>query len=345
MSTRHIVRALVATTALAAAPFVTGLTASPANAAPPTPHFTAAIEKDAMYQPQTTCIATAQPGVVKFRALLLAAYPGTGDSGITRPCTDGGRSEHKEGRAFDWTVNIHNASQVAAEQNLLYWLWATDQYGNLHAMARRLGIMYIIWNAHIWNAGSSHWAPYACSGVTDCHQDHMHFSFDWAGALGRTSYWTGKVTDYAAPPVGLLDDRTLPASVTVPATSDTPIYTPFTLPAGHKYRITATGVFSYGVKNGQQMLADAECSWHPQDNIWHRWTYWEGDPGHNAVDLFVSGNPVWVRQGPSNGYGCATDHTYYQDVTMRTTSQLSMIISDSGRYDNSGSLRVTITKL
>src|SRR4051812_5454578 len=195
---------VIATCTVAAGPLLVGLTSAPASAAPPTPPFSSAIEDDAPYQPQMTCDPVAKAGVLKFRDLVLKTYSNTGDSGITRPCSDGGRSEHKDGRAWDWTASINNSGQVKSVQNLFDWLFATDKYGNKLAMTRRLGIMYIIWNKRIWNAGGDHWDPYSCSGVTDCHQDHVHFSFDWAGALAKTSYWSGHVTTFVAPPPTVL---------------------------------------------------------------------------------------------------------------------------------------------
>ena len=69
-----------------------------------------AIEPLAGYQPQTTCSPTAKPGVANFAARLLAAYPSTRSLGIVRACSVGGRSEHKEGRAFDWGVSANTAS-------------------------------------------------------------------------------------------------------------------------------------------------------------------------------------------------------------------------------------------
>ncbi|MFL6238078.1 MAG: hypothetical protein ACJ735_01105 [Actinomycetes bacterium] len=342
---RLLARAAAIATIAGTGPLFVGLTPAPASATPPTPHFTSAIEGDAPYQPQDSCISTAQPGVVKFRAMAIAAYPGTGDSGITRPCSDGGRSEHKEGRAFDWTASVTNAHQVAQVNDMLHWLFATDQYGNLHAMARRLGVMYIIWNARIWTAGSDHWDPYSCSGTTGCHKDHVHFSFSWAGALAKTSYWTGQVTTYVAPPIRVLDDAALPTSVTIPGNQASTIYTSFKLAAGHKYRLTASGVWSYGTRDGQPLLADAECTLHPSDNIWHRWTYWEGFPGHNSADLSASGNLVWMQgTTTNNGHGCSTDHVYTQDITMPGTSQLAFLVHDSDRSNNTGSLRVTISR-
>jgi hypothetical protein len=60
----------------------------------------------APYQPQTTCDPTPKPGVVGFQEIVLAAYPSTSSYGISRDCSIGGRSEHKEGRAWDWGVAV-----------------------------------------------------------------------------------------------------------------------------------------------------------------------------------------------------------------------------------------------
>jgi len=182
---------------------LTAVTASPASAVvPKTPKFGASIENLSPYQPQTKCTSKAQPGVVKFRALILKTYKGTGDDGIVRGCKVGGTSEHKEGRAWDWAVSVKNPHQVAQVKTLFKWLFASDAYGHKYAMARRLGIMYIIWNKKIWGtySASSGWRPYSCSGVTDCHQNHVHFSFSKAGASGKTSYWTKVVVNVGGTP-------------------------------------------------------------------------------------------------------------------------------------------------
>lgn len=144
------------------------------------------------YQPQSTCDPTPKPGVVAFRDLVLKVFPGTGDYGISRDCNakDGNNSvsEHKEGRAWDWKVNVNNPNDVAAVKKLLDWLFATDQYGHKNAMATRLGIMYIIWDNKIWGAyrASDGWRPY--NGASE-HTDHVHFSFYWSGANKQTTYW------------------------------------------------------------------------------------------------------------------------------------------------------------
>ena len=62
----------------------------------------------APYQPQTTCSPRPKPGVVGFQRIVLASFPATGSAGISRACSIGGRSEHKEGRAWDWAVTVSN---------------------------------------------------------------------------------------------------------------------------------------------------------------------------------------------------------------------------------------------
>jgi hypothetical protein len=160
------------------------------DAAPPTPSFGSSIDAYQDYVGQSTCDPTPKPGVVDFRDMILATYPDTHDTGISRDCDQGGQSEHKEGRAWDWGASA--ATQRGEINDLLNWLLATDQYGNRNAMLRRLGIMYVIFDQQIWKSyeASSGWQPYACSGVTDCHQDHVHFSFGWPGAREQTTWWT-----------------------------------------------------------------------------------------------------------------------------------------------------------
>ena len=103
---------------------------TPAEAAPAARVFGSAIEGFAPYVGQSTCSPTAKPGTVALRALLLNAYKGTGDSGIIRNCGIGGRSEHKEGRAWDWRVSVTSATQRAQVANFLSWALATDKYGH-----------------------------------------------------------------------------------------------------------------------------------------------------------------------------------------------------------------------
>lgn len=182
----------------------TPATTTAATKVPATRAFTAAIEKNVPYQPAAKCkigqkLATDQPGPVAFRNLLLATYGVqvgslTVFTGITRPC-DGTISEHTEGRALDWGMDYRNAAMRADGQAVMNWLFATDRFGNKDAMARRLGIMYVIWNHKIYGSWTGYAAaPYSCgTDPTACHVNHMHFSFDLAGAKAQTSFFTGRV--------------------------------------------------------------------------------------------------------------------------------------------------------
>ena len=159
---------------------------------PPTPAgLTAAIEAPEPYVGQTICDPVAKPGVSAFRDLLLRTYAGTTSLGIVRDCGIGAQSEHKEGRAFDWGVSVTNTTQVADVNALVDWLTRTDSFGNKRAMARRLGIMYMIWNQRIWHAYDDRgWVAYTGA---DPHTGHVHFSFGWNAAKAATSYWSGRV--------------------------------------------------------------------------------------------------------------------------------------------------------
>ncbi|HMQ25791.1 MAG TPA: hypothetical protein PKA98_07375, partial [Acidimicrobiales bacterium] len=132
------------------------------------------IEPFPSYDGQSTCSPTTKTGTARFRAMVMAAFGGT-DLGIGRACNIGGTSEHKEGRAWDWGMNANRSADRAKVQRLMTWLLATDGAGNTYAMARRLGIMYIIWNRQMFRLyrPEAGWQSY--SGPSP-HVDHVHFS-------------------------------------------------------------------------------------------------------------------------------------------------------------------------
>lgn len=137
------------------------------------------------YVPQTSCDPTEKRGITAFKRAVIAQYPSGKDWGSTRNCTDDGISEHLEGRAWDWNVNVNNPTQFAHAAQLLTWLTANNGYE-----ARRLGVMYIGYNGRIWGAyrAAEGWRKL---NNTNQHTDHVHFSFTWNGALAKTSFWTG----------------------------------------------------------------------------------------------------------------------------------------------------------
>jgi hypothetical protein len=171
-----------------------------AFAAPPSKGFGPGIDAYPGYDGQSKCSPSPKPGVAAFARMVQNAYPGTGSFGISRACSVGGQSEHKEGRAFDWAVNASVPYQRTAAESMLDWLTGKDRYGNDKAMARRLGVMYIIWNRRIWFPWGG-WETYCVQKPFGCHSpgdrsslrhphtDHVHFSFTWAGARKETTYW------------------------------------------------------------------------------------------------------------------------------------------------------------
>lgn len=155
---------------------------------PDTRTFTTSPEPYAKYVGQTSCSPTAKKGMKAFRDLILKTYPCTGDFGISRACSSGGKSEHKEGRAWDWKLNYpHPAADAVID-----WLLKTRN-GVAHAYARRIGLMYMIWNRKIWKAyqASKGWQKY--TGASP-HTDHVHFSLSVPGGNGDTSFWKGEIS-------------------------------------------------------------------------------------------------------------------------------------------------------
>ncbi len=136
---------------IAAVATISLLLVGPAPAAsakvPPPPKALAAATIDAHlgYMPQSTCTPKAKPGTTAVLKLLIATWGGS-SSGISRGCGVGTTSEHKEGRALDWRMNVKSASQRKRVDKAVAWLTA-----NNGEVAYRLGVMYVIWNQRIWS--------------------------------------------------------------------------------------------------------------------------------------------------------------------------------------------------
>ena len=203
-----VIRSLTVAAASTAMVSTVGIVSPTAAGAPSPPQPAAgavAIEAPAPYVRQNSCSLTAQPGTLKLAALLRRSYPSI-YSGMTRVCSTAG-SEHHDGRAIDWMVSIRNRKQRAYASAVLRWMLATDSAGNRTAVARRLGVMYLIWNNKIYSPHSPQlgWRAYRdCAKRSArkwdglCHRNHIHISLSWAGAKANTSYWTRRVaaTDY-----------------------------------------------------------------------------------------------------------------------------------------------------
>lgn len=158
--------------------------------------YRAGLDDPAGYQMQQACVAAPSRGIVKLRALALKTYGRGGSSPATpRACTSGSTSEHKDGRAWDWMVDVHNRADRRAAADFLAWVTGPGPSGARGEMARRLGLMYVIYNHKSWASYRGTWEAY--SGA-DPHTSHVHISLSWNGARAHTSFWTGHAwaTDY-----------------------------------------------------------------------------------------------------------------------------------------------------
>jgi hypothetical protein len=171
-----------------------GAPAAHADEEPPT------IEDYASYQAQTTCHPKPRKGTVALGKHLVATYGGGG--GATGRACGGGASEHKDGRAVDWTLDATKRADRRVARAFLAEIFATDEDGNTHALARRMGIMYVIWNDRMYSAWDQFeqedYLSSSCRSRKRCsktlrHRDHVHISLSLAGARGRTSWYEGRV--------------------------------------------------------------------------------------------------------------------------------------------------------
>lgn len=154
------------------------------------------VEEYADYQPQTKCRTTVRPGTNELSQWIDAEFAGGDAIPSLRRCKVGGTSEHKEGRAIDWMMNASKKAQRLEVRRFLTRLFAEDADGNHAALARRMGVMYVIWNDHMYASydrfSKRDYTP--CKPVTRCsktarHRDHVHISLSRAGGKGLTSWY------------------------------------------------------------------------------------------------------------------------------------------------------------
>jgi putative cell wall-binding protein len=138
------------------------------------------------------CTAGVRPGTA-YLADFIASWAGgfarASDFLFQRACAAGAESGHDDGRALDWVMDAADPADRAVAAAFLDWLTAADRYGNSHANARRLGVMYVIWDRRIWRAyrAADGWTAYTGSNP---HTDHVHVSLTPDGADRRTTWWT-----------------------------------------------------------------------------------------------------------------------------------------------------------
>jgi hypothetical protein len=152
------------------------------------------------YDNAVRCLKKPQKGTVALENWM-AKNAGGVFWGIMR-CEKWGKhsaSLHAEGRALDWHFDVHNPSDKREAERVINLMLAPDKAGNMHALARRMGVQEIIWNCQGWFSGDGGMRPYSVCydkkgkrkkvDDTTAHRDHVHFGLNWAGARMRTSFW------------------------------------------------------------------------------------------------------------------------------------------------------------
>lgn len=162
---------------------------------------TARIEDYARYVPESHCSPFAKRGALFLSGWLVRHYGGTAGR-IAAPCDKHTVSEHQEGRAVDWMVDVRVRSERRLARSFLDDLFDRDGHDNPDAMARRMGVMYVIWNDKIWSAWDGFRPhPYlngGCKKLSKCsitlrHRDHVHVSLTRKAGIGDTSWFTRRM--------------------------------------------------------------------------------------------------------------------------------------------------------
>ncbi|WP_210502946.1 hypothetical protein [Nocardioides xinjiangensis] len=205
-ATRGVVARVVGTAALLVALLPSGPAVASAQepvrrgTVTPSAPYLQPVEPYAGYQPQTTCRHSPRAGVLALADWLVARGGGYGP--ISRSCAGSSTSEHKEARAFDWLLDARDPADKALAAALLDEVFAPDDTGQTHALARRMGIMYIIWDDRIYASYdgfvAERYLSSGCRSRRTCsptlrHRDHMHISLTRKGARGRTSWYAAQV--------------------------------------------------------------------------------------------------------------------------------------------------------
>jgi len=174
---------------------------APLSAASAAGRYDDAPEQYASYEPQTKCRRAVQPGTRELAGWIHRRFGGGKPVVAVRSCRTGGSSEHKDGRAIDWTMDATRKAHRRQVARFLDRILAADRAGNPHALARRMGIMYVIWNDRMWASYDEFRVkPYrssSCKKLSTCpatlrHRDHVHISLSKAGGRATTSWYAAR---------------------------------------------------------------------------------------------------------------------------------------------------------
>ena len=166
-------------------------------AAAPASAYTEPPEDYASYQPEDGCRDRPRAGTKQLATWITRGFDGGTAVASLRRC-DRSTSEHQDGRAIDWSMDATKKADRREVRRFLGLLLAADEDGEGHALARRMGIMYVIWNDGMYSAYPSGGADHferrdygcGCGSKTARHRDHVHVSLSLRGGRGLTSWYT-----------------------------------------------------------------------------------------------------------------------------------------------------------
>ncbi len=366
----HVRRSAVA---LAVGALLAGTLASPhaAQAIGTSP----VIDAFSPYEPQTTCTTKPRPGTIALASWLLRTYRVTGSLGMMRGCNDGGTSEHKDGRAFDWAADVRHRATRRAAYDFIHKVLATDAAGNPDALARRLGIMYLIYNDTIWSSYRGfvprRYLNPACRSIRTCsptlrHRNHVHISLGYAGAAAQTSWYRAR--GVTSQPVLYPGTNELnPDETAVTGLTWSPLGTgarsSYVLKGGVTYRIVVTGM----VTGQDGLVGDANCvraadgSWTPTSRgalvdpnppttgPWGRSIGGWGDVPGSTHDQSPYALPLPDSRGVLinsalrwDATTCSTDHAY--EAWFQPPADQRLVLTYAGPASLGGGLHVWVAR-
>jgi hypothetical protein len=178
---------------------VVGLLLGVLIGAAPATAYTEAPEDYASYQPEDACRDRPRPGTKALATWINKSFGGGTAVASLRRC-DRSTSEHQDGRAIDWSMDATRKADRREVRRFLEALFVADEDGEEHALARRMGIMYLIWNDGMYSSYTSGGADHfgrrdygcGCGSKTARHRDHVHISLGLRGGRGLTSWYTEK---------------------------------------------------------------------------------------------------------------------------------------------------------
>lgn len=304
------------------------VTAGPPPATGPASAYPApaTVETYSPYLGQVSCDPAAKPGTVALAEVVLAHYGQGRSSGISRACEQGGRSEHKEGRAWDWALDVNNPAHKAAADEFVAWLVADGPDGKPGWNARRLGVMYVIWNRQTWSSYKADQGLLPYTGSSP-HTDHVHVSLSWAGAMKRTSFWTGRVaaTDYG-PCVAVEGQLAPPYTAPNPERCPAPVRLRFwDVPQHHSFFTEIQWLADQKITEGR-----ADGSFGVTDTITR---------AEMAAFLYRHARPAWYPASTQQRFtDVPLDHPFATEIGWLADQGISRGVRDGTAFDPRGTV-------